>query len=105
MKIETLCQLLVNKGWWYINFRESFSFLCDSVSVTTIQSFACETWEHGGSEFEAQLGSFYRTLDTETDHLSWGELCGRLVQATKLVEEDVRVDIATRDAAQVIVTT
>ena len=47
--------------------------------------------------------TFYRTLDTETDHLSWRILCGRLVQAAKLVEEDICVNIATRDAAQVIV--
>ena len=39
--------------------------------------------------------------DTKTDHLGWRELCRRLVQAAKLVQEDVRVEIATRDAAQV----
>ena len=59
-------------------------------------------WEHGGSEFENQLRHYYRTYtDTEIDQLGWRELCGKLVQAAKLVEEDVRVDIATRDAAQV----
>ena len=50
------------------------------------------------------LELFTELLDTETDHLGSGDLCGRLVQAAKLVQEDVRVEIATRDAAQVIVT-
>ena len=51
------------------------------------------------------LHLFTELLDTETDHLGWRELCGRLGQAAKIVEEDVRVDIATRDAAQVNVIT
>ena len=69
-----------------------------------IQSFACETWEHGAVNLKLNLELFTELLDTETDHLGSGDLCGRLVQAAKLVQEDVRVEIATRDAAQVIET-
>ena len=41
--------------------------------------------------------------DTETDHLGWRELCGKLGQVVELIVEDVCVDIVTRDTAQVSV--
>ena len=59
----------------------------------------------GAVSLNLNLDIFAEHLDTWTDHLSWRLLCGRLVQAAELVDVDVRVDIATRDAAQVIATT
>ena len=59
----------------------------------------------GPVNLKLNLDIITEPTDTETDHLGWGILCGTLVQAAKLVDEDVRVDIATRDAAQVNVIT